>query len=68
MNYSLFGSFVDFILWSLTILTIITYLRVSISNPGYVEANIVMTEAHEEDLHAFDTQPDKHEVKQKGIL
>lgn len=68
VNYSLFGSLTDLFLWALTIITFVAYFRVSYSDPGYVEDNIVMTEAHDYDLHAFDTQPQREETKAKGIF
>lgn len=67
LNYSLFGSFADFILWTLTIITFVAYFRVAFSNPGYIEGNIIMTEEMpEEKLHAFDTQPNT-DVKARGM-
>lgn len=67
MNYSLFGGFVDFLLWALTIVTFITYFRVAYSNPGYVEGSIIMTElGNDDDLHVLDTYPAKDENKING--
>jgi len=47
--------------------TFVAYFRVAFSNPGYVDGNIIMTEAlNEEDLYAFDTQQNHIVEKVKG--
>lgn len=68
LNYSLFGSIADLILWVLTITTFIAYFRVSFSNPGYVEGNIIMSEeSPKEKHHASNTQPNKETINH-GML
>ena len=69
LNYNLFNTFVDFVLWTISIATFIAYLRVCYSDPGYVEGSIIMTEeANDDKFHELDTYPDKEQKKQNGKL
>lgn len=54
INYNIFGGLADLVLWGLSITTFIAYFRVSFSNPGYFEGNVIILEDHEEEINEYD--------------
>lgn len=67
LNYNLFSGFSNLILWGLTIVTFVAYFRVSFSNPGYYDGNVIILEDHEDELNEYDIKAAKEE-KPKGKL
>ncbi len=68
LNYSPFGGLADVVLWGLTITTFIAYFRVSFSDPGYFDGNVIILKDHENELNEYDLNAAKEDQSKSKKL